>query len=262
MDYFKQRRAFRQLLTEELNLSLGQICLYRELLDYANDEGKMQEQFRLRNSVLASRTGLSEEGVKNARNRLVQEGLIKYTPGKKNTVNPGYQLVRLYKEYPNRQLNSTPDCTPTVLQTVPQLTPQPAPQNSLLVPDYDLTKDKRRNSRKREYADDAPEMVEARYLWGKIKANNPEAHKAPNIQHWADDIRKMHDLDGRSFDKIHRMIDWSQADTFWGPNILSAKKLREKYLQMAAQANAEHRSRAKPRGYQEPNNPGAASLPY
>uniref|UniRef100_UPI001951068B replication protein n=1 Tax=Lacticaseibacillus mingshuiensis TaxID=2799574 RepID=UPI001951068B len=61
--------------------------------------------------------------------------------------------------------------------------------------------------RKREYADGSPELIEATYLWEKIKSNNPE-HRKPNLQPWANDIRKMHEIDKRPFDKIHRMIDW------------------------------------------------------
>jgi hypothetical protein len=49
----------------------------------------------------------------------------------------------------------------------------------------------------------------------------------------------MHEIDGRSFDKIHRMIDWSQQHEFWHTNILSAATLRAQYLKMAAQANAD-----------------------
>lgn len=90
--------------------------------------------------------------------------------------------------------------------------------------------------RKREYADDSPELIEATYLWEKIKSNNPE-HRKPNLQSWANDIRKMHEIDKRPFDKIHRMIDWCQSDTFWQTNILSVAKLREKYDTMKAQAN-------------------------
>ncbi|MFD1429746.1 replication protein [Lacticaseibacillus mingshuiensis] len=95
--------------------------------------------------------------------------------------------------------------------------------------------------RKREYADDSPELIEATYLWKKIKSNNPE-HRKPNLQPWANDIRKMHEIDKRPFDKIHRMIDWCQSDTFWQTNILSAAKLREKYDTMKAQANRPYAS--------------------
>lgn len=97
-------------------------------------------------------------------------------------------------------------------------------------------KEDSQQSRKREYADDSPEMIEAVYLWEKIKGNNPE-HRKPNLQSWADDVRKMHELDHRQFEKIHKMIDWCQLDAFWQTNILSASKLRSKYDTMAAQAN-------------------------
>lgn len=238
MDYFKQRRAFRKLLTEELDLSLGQICLYRELLDYANDESKMEDQFRLRNSVLASRTGLTEDGVKAARNRLVQENLIEYDPGNKNKMKPGYKLVQLYTERRNQSGSSTPTSPVTVPQPVPQTTPQPVPHKNLLVPDIDLTskKNTRPKSAARTFAPDTEEYKIADHLRELIKTNNPEA-KQPNLQHWADDIRKMHELDKRPFDKIMRMVDWAQADTFWATNILSADKLRKHYDRMAAQAN-------------------------
>lgn len=102
--------------------------------------------------------------------------------------------------------------------------------------DKNEKKEDSQQSRKREYADGSPEMIEAVYLWEKIKGNNPE-HRKPNLQAWADDIRKMNQLDHRPFEKIHKMIDWCQIDTFWQTNILSASKLRSKYDTMAAQAN-------------------------
>ncbi|WP_270235319.1 replication protein [Lacticaseibacillus suilingensis] len=106
-------------------------------------------------------------------------------------------------------------------------------------------KEDSQHPRKREYADDSPELIEATYLWEKIKSNNPE-HRKPNLQAWANDIRKMHEIDKRPFDKIHRMIEWCQADTFWQTNILSVAKLREKYDTMKAQANRPYISRRAP----------------
>lgn len=107
--------------------------------------------------------------------------------------------------------------------------------------DKNEKKEDSQHSRKREYADDSPEMIEAIYLWEKIKGNNPE-HRKPSLQSWADDIRKMHELDHRPFEKIHKMIDWCQLDTFWQTNILSASKLRSKYDTMVAQANRKYAS--------------------
>lgn len=112
--------------------------------------------------------------------------------------------------------------------------------------DKNVKKEDSQHSRKREYADDSPEMIEAVYLWEKIKGNNPE-HRKPNLQAWADDVRKMHELDHRPLEKIHKMIDWCQLDTFWQTNILSASKLRSKYDTMAAQANRKFAANKQPR---------------
>jgi DnaD/phage-associated family protein len=80
----------------EASVSNGQNNLYRELLDYANDEGKLDVQFRMKNSALLSLTGLSEPGLDKARNSLVQLGLIKYVRGKKNVKPPEYRIINLY----------------------------------------------------------------------------------------------------------------------------------------------------------------------
>ena len=96
MDYFKQRRAYRNLKRNQIDISTGQNNLYRELLDYANDEYQLDKLFTLKNSALLDLTGLSEAGLKKARNELVQLGLIKYVPGKRNKQKPQYQIIRLY----------------------------------------------------------------------------------------------------------------------------------------------------------------------
>lgn len=96
MDYFKQRRAYRNFKLYEADVSMGQNNLYRELLDYANDEGKLDGQFPMKNSALVSLTGLSEDGLSKARNKLVQNGLIDYVKGRKNQQMPQYRIIKLY----------------------------------------------------------------------------------------------------------------------------------------------------------------------
>ena len=106
-------------------------------------------------------------------------------------------------------------------------------------------KEDSRKSRKRIYDDDSPYLQLAKHLYKKINNNGPI--KKPNFQTWADDIRKMVELDERDIGKVGRMIEWCQKDSFWSSNILSAKKLREKYDVMARQAN-----RKPERGYNKP----------
>lgn len=96
------------------------------------------------------------------------------------------------------------------------------------------TKKKSRQSQKR-YADDSPYMKLAKELFSEIKRNNDEA-KEPNFQRWADDFRKLVELDKRSIDNVREVLKWSQQDSFWKGNILSARKLREKYDQLKVQS--------------------------
>jgi hypothetical protein len=60
---------------------------------------------------------------------------------------------------------------------------------------------------------------------------NPKAKK-PNLDTWANDIDKLIRLDGRSEEEIEKVIRWSLSDDFWCKNILSGRKLREKFDQL------------------------------
>ncbi|MEJ6358171.1 DNA replication protein DnaD [Lactiplantibacillus plantarum] len=140
MDYFKQRRAYRKLKRDQIDISIGQNNLYRELLDYANDEYQLDNVFTLKNSALLDLTGMSDSGLKVARNELVQLGLIKYVPGKRNKQKPQYQIIRLYStswatrndnssstSNPSSSSTGTPDSSPTgsskeLTSTVPDST--------------------------------------------------------------------------------------------------------------------------------------------
>lgn len=92
-----------------------------------------------------------------------------------------------------------------------------------------------RKARKRVYQSGEIEFELADYLFQAIKGNNPEA-KQPNMQTWSNDIRLMIERDKRTPTQIRNMIDWCQSDSFWMTNILSPKKLREKYDQMKVKA--------------------------
>ncbi|HDR8009925.1 TPA: hypothetical protein QCY64_005291, partial [Bacillus cereus] len=77
----------------------------------------------------------------------------------------------------------------------------------------------------------------AKYLFGKIKGNNPK-QKEPNFDNWANEFRLMRERDNREPQEIKDVIDWCQADPFWQGNILSPKKLREKFDQLTIQMNS------------------------
>jgi len=80
------------------------------------------------------------------------------------------------------------------------------------------------------------EIRVAKYLLKKILENKPN-FKQPNIDIWAKDIREAITKDGRTPDQLIGCIDWiySKQGSFWIPNILSGKKLREKFDVMESQ---------------------------
>lgn len=90
---------------------------------------------------------------------------------------------------------------------------------------------------RRKYDDDSPYIKMADYLLSKIREWKPDYVFRGNKQTWADDFRKMHELDKRSKEDIRDVIDWATQDSFWQANILSAKKLREKFDTLQAQMN-------------------------
>lgn len=57
-----------------------------------------------------------------------------------------------------------------------------------------------------------------------------------NIKSWTKDIEKLIRLDGRSEQEVEKVIRWvKDPKCFWFPNILSGKKLREKYPTLKTQ---------------------------
>ena len=82
-----------------------------------------------------------------------------------------------------------------------------------------------------KYDDDSPYLKLAKYLYMKIKENNSKARE-PNFQNWADDVRKLVELDGNTVEEVKKVIDWSQADDFWKGNIMSANKLRKQFAKL------------------------------
>ncbi|MCK4328766.1 hypothetical protein KAX02_02880 [candidate division WOR-3 bacterium] len=78
---------------------------------------------------------------------------------------------------------------------------------------------------------DSIEYRLANYLLKFILNRNPK-HKKPNIQSWAKHIDLMLRIDNHQVEDIRAVIKWCQIDSFWQNNILSTKKLREKFDQL------------------------------
>ncbi len=97
------------------------------------------------------------------------------------------------------------------------------------------SKEEKRREKKKDissaFADDSDEIKICNYLISKILINNPKA-KVPtgdDLQKWAEHIDKLLRLDKRTKREIADVIDFCQSDDFWKSNILSTKKLRDKF---------------------------------
>jgi phage replication O-like protein O len=90
------------------------------------------------------------------------------------------------------------------------------------------------------FLSDSIEIRLSEYLFKHIVKNNPNA-KQPNIQSWARIIDLMIRIDNRKPDHIKSVIEFCQKDTFWMANILSTKKLRDKYDQLVLKMGANNR---------------------
>lgn len=53
--------------------------------------------------------------------------------------------------------------------------------------------------------------------------------REPNWDTWANDVRLMREIDGRTHAGICELFLWAKKDSFWCANIQSPSKLREKW---------------------------------
>ena len=72
----------------------------------------------------------------------------------------------------------------------------------------------------------------AELLNERITAWLPNAKVPANLDTWANELRLAMVQDGRTEQELESVIRWATADSFWRGNILSAKKLREKFDQL------------------------------
>ena len=87
--------------------------------------------------------------------------------------------------------------------------------------------------KKKVFETDSDPYLLAKFLEKCIKENNPKfPQNEAQRQRWAKDFDLMIRRDKIDADDIAEVIDWCQNDSFWRSNILSGKKVREKYQQL------------------------------
>lgn len=79
----------------------------------------------------------------------------------------------------------------------------------------------------------------AELLFNLIKEENPDWHVKPDFDSWANDIRKIREIDRRTHKQIEYVIKWVQNDDFWKQNILSPVKLRKQFNSLVVKIKAQ-----------------------
>lgn len=118
------------------------------------------------------------------------------------------------------------------------------------------TEKQKRKREKRTYAEDSTYYRMAAYFHGKVVEMAEEigfTHASiakADLQKWADDFRKLVEIDKVEDKRLIRdVIDWVTADPFWQVNVISAKKLREKFPELALKMKSRtpQRTQAQPK---------------
>lgn len=85
----------------------------------------------------------------------------------------------------------------------------------------------------------------AEWIAGLVASIRPAVRK-PNLTTWANDVRLMREIDGRTHREICELFKWASRDGFWCSNILSPAKLRAKWDTLSLQRDATPRRAAAP----------------
>lgn len=99
---------------------------------------------------------------------------------------------------------------------------------------------------KRTYSEDSSEYKMALYLHTRIMEHAEESGvghlvRQANLQSWADDCRKILEIDKVDKSLVRDVIDWVTKHEFWKTNILSAKTLRDKMGSLAIKMKSERK---------------------
>ena len=242
-----------------LNPTTGEIALFHALLDLKNIDMNFKDKtgkkkswadgFDPTSATLQLYSGLSANGIVKAREKLKALGLIDFKSRgrRKSTV---YKLLDLSsdKSVVNSSVNSSDNSGDisgdnSSDNSVPlnKTKQDKTKQNNISSSESPTPNEKKaepEKKAKKKYDHQSEPYRLANKLKNGIMANNPDHKKItePQLQGWADDMRKMLELDKRSYEQVSNMISWCQNDDFWKTNILSASKLRKQYDQMRVRA--------------------------
>ena len=235
-------------------MSQGWICLHRQLLDWewyddipctrlfvhcllkANHKEKKWKgktiprgSFITGRSVLADETGLTEQQIRTAINKLKSTNDITIKATNKNTL----VTVANYGFYQDKEVTATNKTTSNAHNEQPTSNQQITTTNNVNNINNETNK-KNKTTRSPKFTLD--DINCAKWFYNLLLSINPE-HKKPNFEKWADDIRKIVNIDKRSYNQISDLMLWVSKNHFWRKHIIEPKKLRARWDQLTIDKN-------------------------
>lgn len=110
----------------------------------------------------------------------------------------------------------------------------------------DVKKKKSAKPRKAKvYEEDSTYYKMAVYYMGLVKQVTKEVGLEhlianSNLQTWADDFRKLIEINKVDKKQVYLVMNWVVKDPFWRQNVLSAKKFREQYIKLVLKMNEQN----------------------
>ncbi len=215
--------------------------------------GWNKKQDRVTNTVISGLTGLADTHVSDAISSLAERGIIfsnKQGVMKIVGINTDLSAWILDKPKTGKVFPKTGKTFPKSGKTFPE---------TVATQDYNNNNIKRSSSENSgESSDDrlkaflsahpdaviytpnftkwgtAADQQCAEWILALLEKVKPFSRK-PVLAAWANDVRLMRDLDGRSHREICELFLWASKDAFWHTNILSPAKLRAKWDTLSLQ---------------------------
>ena len=130
----------------------------------------------------------------------------------------------------------------------PLISPSPTPSQAPGVKQVNKLKSKQSKKVKEKSLDEKsqPKVATSKYKFEQIDLSfanllldlilkNTPTYKIPNsLEGWANEFRLIREVDKRTEKQIEYVIKWSQNDSFWKSNILSASAVRRQFDKMVS----------------------------
>lgn len=148
---------------------------------------------------------------RNTKPQPSEAGEVSPNPQETQSVISGIPQITLNKKQETRTINQD-----IKSMSEPASPAQPKPEKAAALP---------------RFTDE--DMQAAVWIFNTLLKTFP-ATKRPNLSKWADHVRLMREVDGKSHREVCNLFQFANRDSFWASNIMSPAKLRDKWDQLEA----------------------------